>query len=37
MKALVLIGALVVAGLIGWGLWAAFNFVTSKQPRRARK
>lgn len=37
MKVLILIGGLVVAGLIGWGLWAAFNFVVSKQPRRARK
>lgn len=37
MKALVLVGALVVAGLIGGGLWAAYQFIISKQPRRARK
>ena len=37
MKSLVLIGALVVAGLIGGGLWAVWTFIASKQPRRARK
>lgn len=37
MKALVLVGALVVAGLIGGGLWAVYNFVIAKQPRRTRK